>query len=347
MDIRKTGGFIKELRISKNMTQQDLARELKVTDKAVSRWETGRGLPDAESLMSLSTFFSVSINELLLGKRNTSPEKSKEEEARLAVECLSADKKSRIRRTWIAVFCALSAVLLVIACTATVSLYKMVMGSDDCVISEDYSSITIFGSRYLPFDIGDNECDLGARLIKEAKVENAYFLTKLFFGDSIYLVKCCDNIDFVYLLTDYDYAPSKYYCLESEFDRYASLMKDPKEIWAAEVVTADGGYYDFTVDSEIVSAISSFSEESKIVSENCEVNRLKGDEAIAILAMQSTGPFRQALGELLFKNGKYYWFDYSDIPEGQNNSDYSGIEAYAFPEELYEKIGKLFQMMNK
>ena len=347
MDIRKTGRFIKELRISKNLTQQDLARELKVTDKAVSRWETGRGLPDAESMIALSAFFSVSINELLLGKRNTSPEKSREEEARLAVECLSADKKSRIRRTWIAVFCAVSAFLLVIACAATVSLYKMVMGSEYCSIAEDYSSITIFGSRYLPFDIGDNECGLGTRLIKEAKVENTGFLTKLFFGDSIYLVKGCDNIEFVYLLTDYDYAPSKYYCLESELERYTSLMNDPKDIWVAEVVTVDRGYYDFTVDGEIVSAISSFSEESKIASENCAVNRLKGDESIAVFAGQSSGPFRQALGELLLKKSEYYWFDYSDIPEGQNNSDYSGIEPYAFPEELYEKIEKLFQMMNK
>ena len=44
MDIKQTGGFIQELRKERKMTQQDLAKELNVTDKAISRWETGRGL---------------------------------------------------------------------------------------------------------------------------------------------------------------------------------------------------------------------------------------------------------------------------------------------------------------
>ena len=46
MDPHKTGTFIAALRRGKNMTQEDLAGAVGVTDKAVSRWETGRGLPD-------------------------------------------------------------------------------------------------------------------------------------------------------------------------------------------------------------------------------------------------------------------------------------------------------------
>lgn len=69
MDTQKTGEFIRELRKEKNMTQVELAEKLSCTDKAVSRWETGKGLPDADMLLSLSSVFEISINELLLGER--------------------------------------------------------------------------------------------------------------------------------------------------------------------------------------------------------------------------------------------------------------------------------------
>lgn len=69
MNTQKTGEFIKTLRKENNMTQLELAQKLNCTDKAISRWETGKGLPDADMLLSLSDVFSVSINEILLGER--------------------------------------------------------------------------------------------------------------------------------------------------------------------------------------------------------------------------------------------------------------------------------------
>ena len=61
MDIKQTGKFVSELRCERKMTQKDLAEQLNVTDKAISRWETGRGLPDADSMLALSVFFNVTI----------------------------------------------------------------------------------------------------------------------------------------------------------------------------------------------------------------------------------------------------------------------------------------------
>lgn len=60
---------IAKLRNEREMTQKDLSEVLNVSDKAISRWETGKGYPDVSSLMALSEFFSVSVNELLSGKR--------------------------------------------------------------------------------------------------------------------------------------------------------------------------------------------------------------------------------------------------------------------------------------
>lgn len=56
---------IKELRNSKNVTQEMLANHLGVTPQAISRWETGNGYPDIETLTLLADFFSVSTDELL------------------------------------------------------------------------------------------------------------------------------------------------------------------------------------------------------------------------------------------------------------------------------------------
>lgn len=69
MNPQKTGDMIRALRKDKNMTQLDLAEILNCTDKAVSRWETGKGFPDADMLLALSDIFGVTINEILSGEK--------------------------------------------------------------------------------------------------------------------------------------------------------------------------------------------------------------------------------------------------------------------------------------
>ena len=71
MTSKECGRFIAELRKEKKLTQKELAEKINVSDKAVSRWETGKGYPDVTSLVSLSEYFDVSVNELLAGKRLT------------------------------------------------------------------------------------------------------------------------------------------------------------------------------------------------------------------------------------------------------------------------------------
>lgn len=64
-----TGRFIADLRKQKGFTQKELAEKLMVTDKAISRWETGKGLPDTSLLKPLGDVLGVSVTELLSGKR--------------------------------------------------------------------------------------------------------------------------------------------------------------------------------------------------------------------------------------------------------------------------------------
>lgn len=74
MDIEKIGQFIKELRKEKNISQNELSEEIHVTRQAISAWENGKAVPDSDVLLILSSYFNISINEILLGKRLTSDE---------------------------------------------------------------------------------------------------------------------------------------------------------------------------------------------------------------------------------------------------------------------------------
>ena len=69
MNQEQIGKFIAQLRKEKKMTQIDLASKLGITDRAISKWENGRGMPDLSLLMPLCEILDVSINELLSGAR--------------------------------------------------------------------------------------------------------------------------------------------------------------------------------------------------------------------------------------------------------------------------------------
>lgn len=69
MDLINIGKFIAELRKEKGLTQEQLGKKIGVTNKTVSRWETGVYLPPADALLALGELFNVSVNEILSGKR--------------------------------------------------------------------------------------------------------------------------------------------------------------------------------------------------------------------------------------------------------------------------------------
>ena len=69
MDIPKIGNFLKELRKEHHMTQEQLGEKIGVTNKTISRWETGSYLPPVEHLKLLSELYQISINEILTGDR--------------------------------------------------------------------------------------------------------------------------------------------------------------------------------------------------------------------------------------------------------------------------------------
>lgn len=71
MDLKKTGGLLKELRKEHTMTQEQLAEKLIVSARTVSRWETGSNLPDLDILIELADLYEVDIRELIDGERKS------------------------------------------------------------------------------------------------------------------------------------------------------------------------------------------------------------------------------------------------------------------------------------
>ena len=69
MNQTKTGTFISECRKEKRMTQAQLAEKLNITDRAVSKWETGKSMPDSSVMLELCEILGITVNELLSGER--------------------------------------------------------------------------------------------------------------------------------------------------------------------------------------------------------------------------------------------------------------------------------------
>lgn len=95
MDTVKIGAFIKAQRNSLNMTQKELAEKIGCTDKAISRWETGKGLPDSSFLIPLSQELNISVNELLMGEKII-PEMSFAEEKEIVSEIIKKNDETLV-----------------------------------------------------------------------------------------------------------------------------------------------------------------------------------------------------------------------------------------------------------
>lgn len=94
MDQIKIGSFLKELRKEKGLTQEQLAEQFNVSNRSVSRWETGSTLPDISILIELAEFYNVDISDLLNGERKgESSDKNLKETLEMVADYTKAEKE--------------------------------------------------------------------------------------------------------------------------------------------------------------------------------------------------------------------------------------------------------------
>lgn len=95
MHAENIGALIAQIRKEKGLTQKDLAEKLHISDKTVSKWETGRGAPDISNLEVLSETLGISVSELLAGKR-LPPKQALEQSDKVLVKTMR-----RFRKIWL------------------------------------------------------------------------------------------------------------------------------------------------------------------------------------------------------------------------------------------------------
>ena len=102
MDQVKIGKFISDCRKKQNLTQANLAEKLGITDRAVSKWETGRALPDSSLMLDLCKILKISVNDLLSGEVVTLNENNKQEE--ILLEMVKAKQEADKRLLKVEIF---------------------------------------------------------------------------------------------------------------------------------------------------------------------------------------------------------------------------------------------------
>ena len=102
MDSEKVGKFIYQLRVKNNLTQNELATKINVTNKAVSRWERGIGFPDISLLEPLSKVLNISILELLNGEYIKEKSQAEKKDINVLLQTLlKINEKNKYNKTLI------------------------------------------------------------------------------------------------------------------------------------------------------------------------------------------------------------------------------------------------------
>lgn len=95
MDQSKIGSFLKQLRHEKGLTQEQLAEQLNISNRSVSRWETGRTLPDLSTLVALAAFYDVDVKEMIDGERKSETMNEEMQETLVKVAAYADEDKKQ------------------------------------------------------------------------------------------------------------------------------------------------------------------------------------------------------------------------------------------------------------
>ena len=220
MDSIKVGNFITKLRKSKGLTQVELAKSINVTNKAISKWETGNGLPDVGLLYPLASALGVSVTELLAGEFMEGENFNKSNTDEVTLRTLYYNKKKFMKTIRLIVISAILAIILVclgwyfITSFNSIRVYRIKLDGENFWMNDGFFMKSNMKNVFQLTDL---------KYIGEEKLENNEFRTKIYVKDE----ENNDELiiyDGIYVSPVYIYETDGYD--EYFTDRYARLLKD-------------------------------------------------------------------------------------------------------------------------
>ena len=159
MDLIKIGKFISEQRKEKKLTQEQLAEKLYITDRAVSKWERGLSLPDADKMLDLCNILDINVNELLNGEKiNMKSYEKKTEE--LLIELAKQDElknKRLITDMWVLTITAFVFYIALILTSSILLKEGPILATIICISTVILLIVCFYGFK-LEVEAGYYEC---------------------------------------------------------------------------------------------------------------------------------------------------------------------------------------------
>ena len=243
MDQEKIGKFILELRKDKKMTQQELADKIGVTDRAISKWENGRGMPDISLMKPLCEILDITLNELISGEKIDKKEYQKKSDENIFKTIKYTNKKTNFFKKFL--ICLIS-VFLILILMFIIDVRKMNQ-NEEVVFST-------WGFDYFPaINLNDEEIEIAVRnyLIEKGDNESKHYDgEKTFVSMRVFLLdevtKDDHNNLYAWVLE------GKYYLENNEIKessassipyKFVIKKKDGKFIVVDYKIPRDGSYY--------------------------------------------------------------------------------------------------------
>ena len=243
MDQEKIGKFILELRKDKKMTQQELADKIGVTDRAISKWENGRCMPDISLMKPLCEILDITLNELISGEKIDKKEYQKKSDENIFKTIKYTNKKTNFFKKFL--ICLIS-VFLILILMFIIDVRKMNQ-NEEVVFST-------WGFDYFPaINLNDEEIEIAVRnyLIEKGDNESKHYDgEKTFVSMRVFLLDEVTKDDYYNF-----YAwvlEGKYYLENNEIKessassipyKFVIKKKDGKFIVVDYKIPRDGSYY--------------------------------------------------------------------------------------------------------
>lgn len=159
MNLDKIGKFIANCRKEVKLTQEQLAEKLNITDRAVSKWERGLSLPDADKMLEICNILGINVNELLNGEKiDMKDYENKNEELLLEMAKQEEQKNKRLMLDmWVLTITACIFYIGIVALAALTLEDGPVLGTIICISTVLLVFVCFYGLK-LETDAGYYEC---------------------------------------------------------------------------------------------------------------------------------------------------------------------------------------------